>query len=122
MLEACPCRDLLAGKPRSYTPANPRARSLLPRSHRHALELEEPLLARQPAAIAAQLAAFADHAVAWDHDGDPVVAIGRAHGAHRLAGADGLRHLLVGARLAVRNGEERAPDLALERSPRIGQR
>src|SRR5262245_32755645 len=62
-----------------------------------ALEVEQELLPPQPAAIAAELAVLVHHAVAGNHNGDAVEAVGAAHRPHGfgLPQAGGQR--LVGA-------------------------
>jgi hypothetical protein len=90
-------------------------RSWLRRAERlaGALEVQQRVLAPQPAAVAAELAALVDHAVAGDHDRDPVHAVGAAHGARGLGRAHRARQVLVRARLAVRDLQELGPHLLL---------
>ena len=77
------------------------------------LEREQGLLARQPAAVAGELAVGADHPVAR-HDHDERVLVGREpDGAGAVRLADRLRDLAVAARLAVGNRGQRAPHLQL---------
>ena len=81
---------------------------------KHALQLEQRLLHRQPAAVAAEGAAGAQHAVAGDDDRDRVGAAGGAGGAHRslVAGAGG--DLRVAAGLAVGDAVDRPQRPAAE--------
>src|SRR6185312_15246866 len=58
-----------------------------------ALQLQQPALALQPATVAAEGAAGAQHAVAWDHDRDRVRAE-RVAGRARATRAAGLRRHL----------------------------
>jgi len=60
--------------------------------------------------------------MARDHDRDSVHAVGRADGPRRAGLADASRHVAVRPRLAVRDREQRAPDLFLERRAADHQR
>src|SRR5438128_12338423 len=67
------------------------------------LVLKQPLLAPQPAAIAAKVAVGANHAMTRDDDGQAVAAIGSTDGAHGARVADLLGELQVRPRPARRN-------------------
>src|SRR5262245_47734453 len=81
------------------------------------LEIEEPLLAPQAAAVADEGAVLADHPMARDDDGDPVHAVRAPDRAHRLRRSDAARDRVVGAHLAVRDLQQLLPDALLERRP-----
>src|SRR5207302_1534963 len=66
-------------------------------------EAQQELLELEAAAVPAQSATGADHAVAGDDDRDGVRPEGVAGGAGGAVVARQLRHLAVGAHLAVRN-------------------
>src|SRR5690606_24096875 len=88
----------------------------------HALDLQQPLLAPQPAAVTAELAVLVHDAVAGDEDGDAVLAVG---GADRTAGAgatDRSGQIVIRTSLAVGDVEQRGPDRALEIRAGIRQR
>ena len=63
-----------------------------------AFVLEQPLLARQAAAIAGEAAVRADHAMAGHDDADRVLAVGESGGADGLGLADAPRQLGVADR------------------------
>ena len=77
--------------------------------------LEQPLLARQAAAVAGQRAVRADDAMAGHDDADRVLAVGQARRAHRLGLADAPRQLGVADGLAAPDLAQRPPDALLER-------
>src|SRR5438046_2512704 len=78
------------------------------------LGLEQFLLPLDPAAIAAERAVAADHAVAWDEHADVIVAVGRPDRTHRLGRSDGCGDVGIAAGLAGRNLAQLAPDRLLE--------
>ena len=74
---------------------------------RAALEIEELLLAREPAAVAGQRAVGADHAMAGHDDRQAVIAVGAADRAHgfRLtdaAASSAYEHVVPGRNLLQR--------------------
>ena len=99
-----------------------RGRAGQPGGEDAALRLEQPELAPQAAAVAAQAAAGRDHAVTRDDDGDAVGAVGAADGAGRAGHAELARELGVGARLPVGDTQQRLPHSLLERAAGVGQR
>jgi hypothetical protein len=94
-----------------------RAAPLVERKPR-ALVLEQEPLYVQPPAESGQRAVGTDHAMAREHDGKRVRAVGRADGAGPVAAEPQASRLLaVADRLSVRNGREREPASALEVGP-----
>jgi len=79
------------------------------------LEVEEPALAPQAAAIAGEGAVGAHHPVARHHHRDPVVAVGPGHRPHRARLAEEAGLVGVAPRLAVRDRPQHLPDPLLER-------
>ena len=79
-------------------------------------------LSPEAAAVAGEFAVAADNAVAGDDDADAVVSVRLRHGAHGFRIADCLRLLGIRAGLAVGDGDERVPDLFLERRARDDER
>src|SRR5665213_625031 len=75
----------------------------------HTLELEQPHLPPQSAAIAAELATGVHHAMTGDHDRVPILAIRAAHGAHRFRVVHRSGKVGIGAGDAVGNLAERIP-------------
>ena len=76
--------------------------------------LQQPTLAVEPAAVARQAAVRADHAVARHDDRDRVAAVGGADRAGAVRPPDLPGDLAIAARLAVRDREQRLPDVLLE--------
>src|SRR5690348_11815551 len=79
---------------------------------------EKLLLVLDPAAVAAERAVAADHAVARDQHRDMVVAVRGADRAHRLRVADRSGDFRIAAGLAGRDLAELAPHRLLECGPR----
>src|SRR5438067_3325299 len=77
---------------------------------------QEPFLAPQTAAVAAQRPVGGDHAVTRNHQRNGVVAVRRSHRSRRARASDPLREGAVGSRPPRRDGAQRRPDLALEGS------
>src|SRR5207245_7222268 len=70
------------------------------RSHA-ALQVQQELLPPETTAVAAQLAVLIHHAMARDHDGNPVLAVRSADRALRSGAADRTSQGLIRARFAV---------------------
>src|SRR5262249_25079385 len=85
-------------------------------------EVEQKLLSPQAAAVAAELAAFVDDAVAGDDDGDAVGAVGSADRTLSRGGADRAGDVFVRPRFAVGDSQEFVPQALLERCARINER
>src|SRR6478735_1630664 len=103
----------------TLTPVLPRLRYSIQRTY-PLLVLEQRALGVKAAGVARQRAVGADHAVAGDDDRDLVAAVGAADRAGDAA--DLAREFAVGARLAVRDPAQRAPDVELERRAVFGER
>src|SRR5262245_35147824 len=84
-------------------------------------EIEQELLPPQPAAVAAELAVLVDDAVARNHDGDAIEAVGAADGALSAGRADASGHVFVGAGVAIGNVAQLIPDAAFKWTTRIDQ-
>ena len=80
-----------------------------------ALEIEQRLFDRQPAAVAGERSVAADDAVTRNDDRDRIGSVGETDGAHRFGIADAPRELSVAGGLAVRDIAQRAPHLLLKR-------
>ena len=94
-----------------------------PSEQRVLLELEQELLALQPAGVAGEGAVGADDAVARDDDRDRVAAVGQADRARGGVGAaEAVRDLAVRRGLAVADLAQLAPDPLLERRADRGER
>src|SRR5215831_6285882 len=78
------------------------------------LEREQPALAVGATAVSGEAPVGADHAMARDDDGNPVVAVRAAHGSRRTGPADAPSDRVVGRRGAEWNLEERAPHAGLK--------
>ena len=79
-----------------------------------ALQSKQRLFAVQTACVAGQLAVTADNAVAGNQDGHFVLPVGSGNGTNGFRITQLLRLLLVAARFAVRNGQQRIPYLLLK--------
>src|SRR5947209_822584 len=88
---------------RTPTPAGPDHRPAGSGEEDVALQVEQPALAVDAAAVPGQLAVAADDAVAGNDDGDRVLAVGQPDGAAGFGVADPLGQLAVGDGLAVGN-------------------
>ena len=78
------------------------------------LQVQQPAFAPQSAAVAAELAAFVHHAVAWNDDGDAVETVGASDGANRGAIAEGDRDVLIRARFSIGDFEKLGPHALFE--------
>src|SRR5215475_4026177 len=78
------------------------------------LEVEQEPLAVEPAAVAGQAAVRADHAVAGHDQRHGVAAVRRSYRAGAVGAADLLGDLAIAAGLAVRDRQQRVPDVLLE--------
>ena len=116
------CRAQAGGGPGAPVRPTSASGGLPVRREEGALRLEQPELAPQAAAVAAEPAVRGDHAVARDDDGDAVGAVGGSDGARRSRRADLPSELRVGARLAEGDAQQRVPHAALERTARVLQR
>src|SRR5688500_18605188 len=92
------------------------------RPERAALVLEQPALARQAAAVTAELAVRVDDAMARNDDRELVRTVRGADGAHGSRAADGARELRIAPRLAGRDRQQRVPDGVLKRRARARER
>src|SRR5262249_39637504 len=79
------------------------------------LVLQEPALALDPSAVAAQPPVGGDDAVARHHQRDRILAVGGAHRAYGLRAADAARQLSIRPGGANRDPAQRRPDTLLER-------
>ena len=76
---------------------------------------QQPLLARQAAAVTRQGAVRTDHAMTRQDDGDRIAAIGEPDRARSAGIAEISRQLAIAPSLAVRNLAQRRPDSLLKR-------
>ena len=98
----------------SDTSIRPTSKSKQGRLNFAALQSKQRLFAVQAACVAGQLAVAADDAVAGNQDGHFVLPVGGSNGADGFRIVQTLRLLLVAARFAVRNRQERIPCLLLK--------
>src|SRR5690606_30755763 len=94
--------------------SNARARELALLREHHALVLEQPALAEEPAAVPRERAVGADHPVAGDDDADRVRAVREPDGAGRRRLPEARGKGAVGRRRAGRDLAQRLPEAPLE--------
>jgi len=82
-----------------------------------AFQLQQPRLGRQATGKSREFSGGSDNTVTRSNNGNGVSAIGSANRAHRRRAADLLGDLPVGASLAIRYGQQRIPNTALEFRP-----
>src|SRR5579872_864931 len=80
----------------------------------NSLQLEQPALGGEAAAVAAEGAIGGDHAMAGHHNGHGIVMIGHADGPKSARLSHRARDFGVGAGFTERNAEQRLPAAALE--------
>src|SRR6478752_6968755 len=84
------------------------------------LVLEQPLLALEPAAVARERAAFADHAVTGHDNADRILAVGESHRTRGLGVANAARQLAIALGNPERDLGQRFPHRVLKRTALAG--
>src|SRR6202044_847699 len=83
--------------------------------HLCCFDFEEAFFRLEAPSKACERTVFADHAMAWSHNGDRILSVCRANRSEGARLADCIGDLAVGSCLSKRNVEQLRPDLLLKR-------